>query len=214
MGRHERAGGFRAMENSAALETVNRLSSTAPSSDPARQQPFSSSAFARLRRHKRGATMIEFALVMLPFFILMFGILEVGLVFWASFELENATDDVARIVRTGQAQSSNFDETRMKQEICSKVSLLSSCATKLRLDIRSFTNFAAMTAPDPLDGSGALKESFSYNLGGPQEVVLMTAFYEWPLINFMSTMSLSNLASGNRLLRSSAAFRNEPFPES
>jgi Flp pilus assembly protein TadG len=168
----------------------------------------------RLRSQQRGAIMVEFALVMIPFFILLFGILEVGLVFWGGFELENATDDAARMVRTGQAQSGNFDETRLKQEICNRVSLLVNCTSKLRLDVQSFNDFSQMTPPSPLDGEGNLKQSFSYSLGGPQQVVLFTAFYEWPLLNFMSTMSLSNMASGIRLLQSSAAFRNEPFPES
>jgi hypothetical protein len=91
---------------------------------------------------------------------------------------------------------------------------LVNCQSKLRLDVQSYSSFANMTPPEPLDGDGNLKNSFSYSLGGPQDVVLLTTFYEWPLLNFMSTMSVSNMASGNRLLRSSAAFRNEPFPES
>jgi Flp pilus assembly protein TadG len=167
----------------------------------------------RLGAQSRGATMVEFALVMIPFFIILFGILEVGLVFWGMFELENATDDTARMVRTGQAQAGNFDEARLKQEICNRVSLLVNCTAKIRLDVQSFNSFSQMTPPAPLDGDGNLKESFAYSLGGPQQVVLFTAFYEWPLLNFMSTMSLSNMATGNRLLQSSAAFRNEPFPE-
>lgn len=171
-------------------------------------------ALRRFGPQKRGAIMVEFALVMVPFFILLFGILEVGLMFWGAYELENATDDAARMVRTGQAQTGNFDEARLKQEICNRVSLLVNCTSKLRLDVQSFTSFSQMTPPAPIDGEGNLKPSFSYSLGGPQEVVLFTAFYEWPLLNFMSTMSLSNMASGNRLLQSSAAFRNEPFPES
>jgi Flp pilus assembly protein TadG len=168
----------------------------------------------RLSAEKRGATMVEFALVMIPFFIILFGILEVGLVFWGNLELENATEDAARMVRTGQAQTGNFDEGQFKQTICGRVSLLVNCQSKLRLDVQSYSSFANMTPPEPLDGDGNLKNSFSYSLGGPQDVVLLTTFYEWPLLNFMSTMSVSNMASGNRLLRSSAAFRNEPFPES
>ena len=165
-------------------------------------------------RDKRGASMVEFALVMLPFFILLFGIIEVGLVFWGGLELENATDDAARMVRTGQAQAANFEEARMKQEICGRVSILADCTAKLKLDMQSFTTFAQMTPPAPLDGDGKLKDEFTFSLGGPQQVVLMTSFYEWPLLSLMSSMGLSNMASGNRLLRASAAFRNEPFPES
>ena len=167
-----------------------------------------------ITRDARGATMVEFALVMLPFFILLFGIIEVGLVFWGGLELENATDDATRMVRTGRAQAGNFSADQMKQEICNRVSILANCTAKLKLDMQSFDKFGQMTPPEALGGDGKLKDNFSFSLGGPRQVVLMTSFYEWPLLNFVSSMSLGNMASGNRLLRASAAFRNEPFPES
>ena len=56
--------------------------------------------------------MIEFALLMLPFFILIFGIFDVGLLIWGGLELDNATSEAARLVRTGQAQSDNYDANR------------------------------------------------------------------------------------------------------
>ena len=50
--------------------------------------------------------MVEFAVIAIPFFTLIIGIIEVGLIFWAGYELENATAAAARLVRTGQAQTS------------------------------------------------------------------------------------------------------------
>lgn len=167
----------------------------------------------RLRQDRRGAVMIEFALLALPFFILVFGIFEVALVTWGGLELDNATSDAARLVRTGQAQAGKFDAARLKQEACARVALLFDCTAKLRLDVRTFASFAAMAAPDPLDGKGNLQDNFSYTPGGAQEIVLVSTYYEWPLLNIVSTMSLGDMANGNRLLRASAAFRNEPFPE-
>ena len=166
------------------------------------------------RRSEGGATLIEFSMVMLPFFILLFGIFEVGFVFWGTYELENATEDAARMIRTGQVHAGNIDEAGFKTQVCSRVSLLANCTTKLRVDVQNYDSFTSLNPPSPLDAQGALKEQgFSYLPGGPQKVVLVTSFYEWPLLNIISSMSLSNMASGNRLLRASAAFRNEPFPE-
>lgn len=167
----------------------------------------------RLGKDRRGATMIEFTLLMLPFFILLFGVFEVGLVIWGGLELDNATSDAARLVRTGQAQSGKFDSNRLKQEVCSRVSLLFDCNTKLQLAVETFASFGNMAAPQPLDNKGSLKQNFSFDMGGAQDVVLVSTFYEWPLLNIVSSMSLSNMADGNYLLRSAAAFRNEPFPE-
>ncbi len=157
--------------------------------------------------------MVEFSLLMLPFFILLFGVFEVGLVIWGGLELDNATSDAARLVRTGQAQTGKFDSNRLRQEVCSRVSLLFDCNTKLHLAVETFNSFGTMTPAQPLDNKGALKQNFSFDMGGPDDVILISTFYEWPLLNIVSSMSLSNMADGNYLLRSAAAFRNEPFPE-
>jgi Flp pilus assembly protein TadG len=166
----------------------------------------------RLRRDRRGSTLIEFSFMMLPFLILLFGIAEVGLVTWGTLELENATEDASRLVRTGQAKQRNLDSAGLKQEVCARVSLLFDCNNKLRIDLRSSESFGGMTAPSPLDGGGNLKQDFSYTNGAGQSAMLMTTFYEWPL-QMLGSLSLSNMANGHRLLRATAAFRNEPFPD-
>jgi Flp pilus assembly protein TadG len=164
-------------------------------------------------KEERGVALIEFSLIMVPFFVILFGIFEVAFVFWGTYELENATEDAARQIRTGQA--SNMSEAGFRTQICSRVVLLSRCEEELRLDVRSFDSYAAIqtNSPDPLDDDGNLKTDFSYTTGGPRSIMLVSTFYRWPLINPISGYSLSNMADGDRLLRASAAFRNEPFPE-
>lgn len=166
-----------------------------------------------LQRDERGATLLEFTIVLVPFFVLLFGIFEVAFVFWASYELENATDDAARMIRTGQVQTGKLDETAFKQQLCSHVSVLVNCTSKLRIDVQSCDSFAALSPPSAFNSDGTLKSGLSFAPGAPNQVVLVTAFYEWPLMNVIAGISLSNMASGNRLLRASSAFRNEPFPE-
>jgi Flp pilus assembly protein TadG len=162
-------------------------------------------------RGKRGASMVEFALIALPLFILIFGILQVGLIYWGSYELYNATLAAARTIRTGEAQTKNWDQAYVAGEICKRTSILSNCTSKLRLSVQNFTNFAAVTAPAPLDANGALKTSFPYLPSVSSTVNLVTAFYEWPLVNFAALGLLANIADNNRLLQSSAVFKTEPF---
>lgn len=157
--------------------------------------------------------MVEFALVAVPFFLLIFGILEVGLVFWATFELENATEDAGRMVRTGQVFDQNMGESELKTEICNRTTILFDCQSKLRIDARSGQSFGAMSMPTALDDAKQMKDSFSWSPGGSNDVVIFTAFYEWPLINLISQAGFGNMGNGNRLLRASAVFRSEPFPE-
>lgn len=189
------------------METAENADDTAGAGRPG------GASLRRLRRDRRGATMVEFALLMTPFFFLLFGLFEVGLVTWGGLELDNATADTARLVRTGQAQAGGFDETRLRQELCARVALLRDCTARLRLDVRSFPSFASMTPAQPLGPDGHLRASFAFQPGGPEAIVLMSAFYEWPLMGLVSNLSLGNMAGGNRLLQASTAFRNEPFPE-
>lgn len=158
---------------------------------------------SRLWRDARGASLIEFALIALPFFILLFGTFEIGFVYWANQELEHAASHAARLVRTGQVQAQAYDRAQLTQAMCSQTALLVGCTTKLRLDVRSAPTFGAITPPVPLDASGRLKApgEFTYSPGAANDVVLVTAFYDWPPL----------LNPSGYLLRAATVVRNEPF---
>lgn len=162
-------------------------------------------------RGERGVSMLEFAIVAVPLFLLIFGILEVGLIFWGTYELDNATLGAARMIRTGQAQAGNMNQSAMIAQICSQTVILSDCVNKLQLDVENFSGFSSVQAPSPRDGQNNLKTSFPYQPGGPCTVNLVTSFYEWPLAALVGVGLLANLGDGNRLLQSSAVFKTEPF---
>jgi Flp pilus assembly protein TadG len=169
----------------------------------ARRGSSSDQRWPRLYHSQNGATMIEFALIAVPFFILLYGTIEIGFVYWANQELENATGHGARLVRTGQVQAGAINQAQLKTEICSQTAVLVGCATKLRLDVRSAGTFGGITPPSPLNGSGGLKEDaeFSFSPGASNDVVLVSAFYNWkPLMK-----------PSDYILRASSVTRNEPF---
>jgi len=56
-------------------------------------------------RSNRGSAAIEFAFVAPIFFALMLGIIEIGVMMFAQFALQNSVMDAARLIRTGQAHS-------------------------------------------------------------------------------------------------------------
>ncbi len=157
---------------------------------------------------------MEFALIALPFFILAFGILEIGCIFWGNYELDNLTTSAARIIRTGEAQGGNLTQAQMVERICGGAIVLTNCTTKLKISVQTFTNFASATAPVAKDNKGNLQKTFPYQPAGPSQIVLVTSFYEWPLLSPASLALLSNLGDGNRLLQSSAIIQTEPFPQS
>jgi Flp pilus assembly protein TadG len=157
-----------------------------------------------------GVAALEFGLIAIPFFLFVFGILEVALVFWAGFELENATAAAARLVRTRQAQTAAWSSSQLTAQLCGKVVILSNCGTAVRLNVQTFSTFAGIAAPSALDQNGAVRNDFAYSLGDAGSIVLVTAYYEWTLTNPLTRAALANLRNGNYLLQASAAFRNEP----
>jgi Flp pilus assembly protein TadG len=168
---------------------------------------------ARLRGFlgsERGAAYVEFVIVAIPLFMLIFGIIEVGLIFWAAYELENATMAAARYIRTGQAQG--WSLSTFQTNLCNNVVILTNCNTAVMIDVRSAGTLSGIHAPKPINADGSLNTSFLFEQGGPGVYVLVTAFYEWQLINPLVSSLLANLGDGNTLLRASAAFKNEPFP--
>jgi Flp pilus assembly protein TadG len=146
-----------------------------------------------------------------PFFLLVLGIIEVALIFWAGYELENATVATARLVRTGQAQTAGWTATQLTAQLCGKVVILANCTTAVRLNVQTFSTFAGIAAPNPLNQNGAVSNTFAYSPGSPGSIVLLTAYYEWTLTNPLTRATLANLGDGNYLLQASAAFRNEPY---
>ena len=174
----------------------------------------------RLRRDRSGATMIEFAFVAAPFLAFVIAIIEVSLVYFGGFVLENAVDQAARMIRTGQVQTQGFDEEQFKSQICDRVPGMFDCTNGLKVDVQRFENFGGIDDGNfdpPLDGDGAVDDSgFGFNPGNGGDVVLVRVYYVWDLIAAFPkelrgiNMGLANVPGG-RLLMATAAFRNEPF---
>jgi len=165
----------------------------------------------RFGREGSGSAAIEFAIVAFPLILLLLAVLEVGLVYFATFALEGATAQGARLIRTGQAQSQKFSATQFKTEVCKNLTAPIQCSG-LKLDVRHFSSFGGADMTNPLDAKGNLKANFSYDPGTGGDVVVVRAFYEWDLTaKLPKDIALSNMANGNRLLVATVAFRNEPF---
>jgi Flp pilus assembly pilin Flp len=161
----------------------------------------------------RGATAIEFAMVAVPFLMLAFGIIAVGLYFFTTFALENAVEQTARLIRTGQAQESGMTKDQFKQEVCSRAPGYVDCDGKLRVNVQSWAEFANIAPPSCTDAGGDLvpKEGTSYRPGAASEVVLVTVCYEWELADKIPFLKLGNMANGSALIQAATTFRTEPY---
>lgn len=166
---------------------------------------------ARMKR-REGATAVEFAMVAVPFFFMMFAVLELGLVFVLDTTLENAVMDTGRLVRTGQAQASGMTRTQFEEEICDRMSLFASgCATKLDLDVRIISQFSGTNPPQPITDGEFDDTGLRFESGAAGDIILVSAWYRHTLITPFLSQALARLDGNTAVLTVTTAFRNEPF---
>lgn len=170
------------------------------------------SLLSRFRRNRDGATAVEFAIVATPFLALIFGILDLGLVFLVSTTLENAVDEASRTIRTGELQTAGGTATTFKTAVCNEMSWLGSgCSEAVHVDVRTFPTFADVNFTDPTT-NGAFDESkTTFATGGSEAIVLVRVYYEWGLIAPLMNPGLKNLANGSRMISATSTFRTEPY---
>lgn len=167
----------------------------------------------RFRRNEDGSTVVEFALVIIPFLACLFAIIEIGLVFLAGQVLETSVADASRLILTGQAQNSGFDANAFKNQICtSSVQALFKCDS-IQIDVRTAASFGAADLSPPVNSTTKMLDTtgFTYSPGTQCQIVVVRVVYEWPTFVRSLGLDLATLADGKHLLMSTTAFRNEPY---
>jgi Flp pilus assembly protein TadG len=162
----------------------------------------------RFARADDGAAAVEFAFVAIPFLILVFSIIELGLAFLVSLTLENGLANIDRKLRTGELQTAGVTAASYSAAVCQEMSWLgASCATALSVDVRvmpTFTDTTNLPTPDPT--------KTCFDPGGPGSIVLVRAYYLWPIF----TPFLGDAVAGggkDRKITSAAVFTNEPYSD-
>ncbi len=169
-------------------------------------------SFRDLIASRRGAAAVEFAMVAFPFFMLLFGILELGMLFMASTAIDAATTAEARQIRTGQFQAgASTSAAAFKTAVCVNMSWISTadCMANLSLDVRTFPSFAAINITPPVTNGAIDQTQLTFTPGVSCDIVLVRAFYPWTLLAPVLEPGLPNLGSNKRLLTTAVAFRNE-----
>jgi Flp pilus assembly protein TadG len=190
---------------------------------------------ARFLRSRDGAAAIEFAILAIPYFLIVFAIIETFVAYAGEQLLSNAVDTMARKLRTGNITfarnpATDMDRTTFRQAFCNEIAIMMKCsnteavtADKLWLDVRSFTTFASIptTVPrnPPTSAYGELDTStMQYAPGGPKTINMLRAYYKWDVMTDLIRPYITNVrpADGSRpyyfLMVETAAYQNEDYP--
>jgi Flp pilus assembly protein TadG len=176
----------------------------------------SASLYRLFLRNKGGATAIEFVALAIPFALLVFAILESCLSFAGQQVLANATDDIARQLRTGQIRAAEMNQTELERRLCDQMELLApgDCRTNLEVDLRKFNTFAeAANVRLQLKDGDIDTTGFAVQPGASGTINMLRVFYRWPVITDLMRSSMSNLNGGKTLHFASTTWQNEPFDD-
>ncbi|GEC33804.1 pilus assembly protein TadG [Sinorhizobium fredii USDA 205] len=183
--------------------------------------------FRRLLGDRRGATAIEFAILALPFFIVVFASIETFVAFAGEQLLANATDTLARKIRTGEI-TKNVSEAEFRQAFCDEIAILLTCSAtevttpeKLYLDVRQVADPsqfpAAVPRVGPTDASDLDTSGFQFAPGAGKEFTMVRAYYRWQVITDLVRPYVTNLRPAGSsmprdyLMVATATFRNEDY---
>lgn len=178
------------------------------------------------RDRNDGATAIEFSILALPFMVLIFGILELAIVFFTTTSLQHNLTSNTRSIRVGAQSSICGDINQIKQEICDDLDV-QGCMAKLNLNITQVgndfnagvltqfqaSNFSVDADQDEDTINFDAPEILDPNITGNQ-IVLVKAVYLHDLILPGQLTRLGNFGLNNtRILTVTQAMRTEPFPD-
>ncbi len=165
----------------------------------------------RFRKSEDGVAAIEFGMLVLPFMVLLFAIIETALGFFAAQVFEAGVDTVGRRIRTGQVVSNTTSITEVRDEICSRTLGLFTCAD-IKVDVQKLDSFPDSPLSAPRDDDGNIDDSgFGFCTGQSGSIIIARVYYEWPIFLDYMWRNSTNLSNGKRVFAATTAFQNEPF---
>lgn len=143
----------------------------------------------------KGQSLLETALVAILFFLLVFGMLDFGRMFFVQMTLQNAVREAGRFASTGN----HLPDPKHPGNYLSRVNSIIATATQAALG----TDVSGIQITSAQGGKG--------DPGGPGDVVTISITTNLKLI---SPIIASFFPGGKYTFTSSVTFKNEPFPPS
>lgn len=155
-----------------------------------------------LRKNKEGATAIEFAMVAPVLFLLIFGILEFGLVLATQSTLEGATTAAARSYKAAARDNNPGADADAVHSLIARYSGRLVQPGNLRVTAVKLVGWGDAAMPDDVDENEGPSGTVS-------EVIQYRVYYDYRIY----TPFLASLLAGDRgvlLIRTSTVVQNEP----
>lgn len=136
-------------------------------------------SLAAFRRDQKGATAVEFALLIGPFLFLLLGLMEVSMQYFIATAMDYSVQKTARLIRTGQAQEAGLSVDDLRTTMCENILDLFDCASNSYLSVTELDSLSAASAALPVDASGNFLESHIYQAGHGGSYVIVRGFFQF-----------------------------------
>lgn len=176
---------------------------------------------------RRGTSATEFALVAPPLFLILVGILEVGMILLLTTLMEGSVREAARFGITGYQVAGQSRADTIRAIVAERtVGLVD--MDQLQISYQVYQSFEQIGQAEPfvdgnangvydagesfvdVNGNGAWDADMGVaGVGGPGDVVVYTLTYNWPLMTGLLTPLLGE--AGSFPIRAAIAVRNEPY---
>jgi Flp pilus assembly protein TadG len=177
----------------------------------------------RLQADARGTTAVEFGLIAVPFFLLVMGIITIGMQYLTAHSLDQAVALASRQLRTGEAQKVGLTLGGFRQAVCNAAGAMITCDERLVVHVKSRSTFAELTPVTPCLTNGRLtppegvaEDGIRTRAGDASQAVVVSVCYEWdagfgPWQLIWNLLSAPEADRGKPILSAATAFRSEPF---
>ena len=154
--------------------------------------------FAPLQERK-GQAIVEFALVVPIVFLLLFGLVDLGVMFYVNLTMQNAVREGARASVVGNSSGGPTQRAALIQTIK---------ASSNGLYDKDAHGQPKLTTYIVTPGSSAFSNFTGANIGGAGQIVMVQLDYTWPLLTHILTPFFTN---DEYSFTVKATMRNEQF---
>jgi Flp pilus assembly protein TadG len=160
-----------------------------------------------------GTAAIEFAIVGGSFMLMLLAAFEFGYMLFVQSVLDNAARDAARLIRTGQAQTSGNATSAFSTLLCNEVGSLIGCGN-IVYQAQVFNDWGsaktAVNTPVTRDSTTGKMTGATFSAGTAGQIMVVTVTYAYPFF----TPWIGGLVGGSSqsaFLESVVVFQNEPY---
>ncbi len=155
----------------------------------------------------KGQTTIEFALILLLLLTLIFWIIDLGLMFFVQFTMQNAVREGARFAVVGQGHSSSSRALVVQRIRDKSFGLYDKYCPYPGSTTFSYLVGTSTLVPLPTDPS----DPASLTVGNPDQIIIISVTCNWPVLTPMTTMMKATFPNGIFNFTVKSTMKNEPF---